>query len=774
MSSIISLYKYWKYIFFFILITISNFSYAFDSFTIEDIKINGITNVDKVCIIKALQVKAGDVFEEKDIKQSIKKIYDLGFFEQVSIDIDNNTIILNVEERPIIHSFVINGMSILSSKDFLKILEKYGLVVGNYFNKNLLEKSVNAMKECYELKSFYNTYIKYSINYSSANFIDIEFNVEESNISKIKSIKIIGNDILSEKQILQLFQSKSSNFFSWYSKSDYFLVGKIEYDIEQLISYYMDLGYLDFSIVKKQFNFSKDNNVDIVIVVKEGEKYKINDIKLRGDLNGLDELISELLKTRKDEYVSLSTINSIVVDIKEFLGNYGYAFAQVSPTTKIEHDTHTVDIIINIDCGKKIYINNINITGNRRTSDYVIRRAIKQYEASLYNFDNVNLSKKNIDRLGFFEEVNFSLNKHMDHADLADLEVEVIDKHTGLANFGMGYSASEGPIISASVSEDNIFGTGNDLSLDINASKIGKNMTISYHNPYLTNDAISGIFSAFYKINNPIKGSNKYEINSSGSSINIGFPITKDNRVFLGLSFEKNKICFHKNLPYIYNKFVNEYGNNTNSFIISTGWFKDTRNNNILPSSGSYSKFSVDVSTNDLQYVAIKCQSQYYIDFMDKYILSFNGAVDYGLSYGKKSYPTIKNLYAGGVGTVRGYIGSSIGPKHVITGDYLGGSVRIVANAQVYFPFPEMINNDKKINWFLFSDIGKIFSDKVKSNTYKNDNLLIDNNGYCYSTGAGLSWLSPLGLMQISYAIPLNISRPDDIQRLQFHVGSSF
>ncbi|MBW0454372.1 MAG: outer membrane protein assembly factor BamA [Candidatus Kinetoplastibacterium crithidii] len=774
MSSILSLHKYWKNIFFFILITISNFSYAFESFTIADIKINGITTIDHVCITKALQVKVGDIFEETDIKESIKNIYDLGFFEEVSIDIDNNTIILNVKERPIIRSIVIRGMSSLNSKDFFKVLEQYRLVVGNHFNKNLLEKSVNTMKEYYELKSFYNTSIKYSINNSSTNCVDIEFNVEEPKISKIKSIKIIGNNIFSEKEILQRFTSRSSNFFSWYSKSDYFLIGKIEYDIEKLISYYMDSGYLDFSILKKQFNFSKDNNVDIVIVVKEGKKYKINDIKLFGDLNGLDELISELVTIRKDEYFSLSMINNIAANIKEFLGNYGYAFAQVSPTTKIEHDGHTVSIIFNIDCGKKIYINNINIIGNKRTSDYVIRRAIKQYEASLYNFDDINRSKKNIDRLGFFEEVDFRLKKRMDHDDLVDLEVKVIDQHTGLANFGMGYSASEGPIISASVSEDNIFGTGNDLSLDINVSKVGKNMTASYHNPYLTKDAISSIFSAFYKINNPIEGSNKYEINSSGSSINIGFPISEDNRVFLGLSFEKNKICLHNNLPYLYKKFVNEYGDNTNSFIVSSGWFKDTRNNSVLPNSGSYSKLSLDVSTNDLQYFAIKCQRQYFTNFMDKYIFSFNGVIDYGVCYGKKPYPTIKNLYAGGIGTVRGYIGSSIGPKHTINGDYLGGSARIIANAQIYFPFPEIIN-DKKINWFLFSDVGKVFSEKeVKSNNYQNDSLFIDNNGYCYSAGIGLSWLSPLGLMQISYAMPLNISRPDDIQRLQFQIGNGF
>ncbi|AGF47615.1 outer membrane protein assembly factor BamA [Candidatus Kinetoplastidibacterium crithidiae] len=762
-----------KYIFF-IIITISNCSYAFDSFTVEDIKINGIATIDKVCITKALQVKVGDVFEEKNIKQSIKNIYDLGFFEQVSLDIDKNIIILNVEERPIIHSVIINGMSVLSSKDFLRVLEQYGLVAGNHFNKNLLKKSVDTIKELYELKSFYNTSIKYSINNLPTNCVDIEFNVEEPKISKIKSIKIIGNNIFSEEQILRLFTSTSSSLFSWYSKSNYFLIGKIEYDIEKLISYYMDLGYLDFSIINKQFNFSKDNNVDIVIVVKEGKKYKINDIKIFGDLNGLDEIISELVTIRKDEYFSLNSINYITSNIKELLGNYGYAFAQVAPTTKIEHDTDKVNIIFNINCGKKIYINNINIIGNRRTSDYVIRRVIKQYEASLYNFDNVNFSKKNIDRLGFFEKVDFRLKQRVDHDDLADLEVEVVDKHTGIANFGMGYSASEGPIISASVSEDNIFGTGNDLSLDVNASKIGKNMTISYHNPYVTKDAISSIFSAFYKINNPIENSNKYEINSSGSSINIGLPLSEYNKVFLGLSFEKNKIGLHNKLPYIYNTFVNEYGDNTNSFILSSGWFKDTRNNNILPSSGSYSKLSLDVSTNDLQYFAIKFQRQYYIHFMDKCIFSFNGAIDYGLSYGKRSYPTIKHLYAGGIGTVRGYIPSSIGPKHTITGDYLGGSARIIANAQVYFPFPELIN-DKKINWFLFSDVGKVFCEKkAKSNIYKNDSLFIDNNGYCYSAGIGVSWLSPLGLIQLSYAMPLNISRPDDIQRLQFQIGSGF
>ncbi|AGF46880.1 outer membrane protein [Candidatus Kinetoplastibacterium desouzaii TCC079E] len=771
---IINLFRKLRRIFFLFLISLSSYSYSFEPFVLKNIIINGNFYTHQDYIIKLLPIKFGDVFYENNIKESINKLYETGCFADIKILVSNDVVNINLKENPIINSLDIIGVKSFDSNYFFNLFDEYSLLTGEFLNKSTLDRVVREIKKHYSTKGLNNVYVDYHIKNISDNLVKIDFFVKEPKCSKIKSIEIIGNQNFSKKEILNLFQSTSSGPLTWYTKTDNFIHDKIDNDIDNLKTFYMNLGYMDFSVLSKQINFSKDNSsIYVYIFIKEGQKYKVNDIQLIGNLNGLDKEIRNLINIKTGDTFSLDKLNSISRNIKELLGNYGYAFADVSILTKKEKLDCLTNIIFKVDLGVKTYINKVRIIGNSRTRDIVIRREMKQLESSLYNYKDIKLSKDRIEKLGFFGNVDFKLQQFSNSEDLIDIDVSIIEKPTGIANLSFGYGSSEKSILSASISEDNIFGSGTDLSLQLNKSKAGNNIVISYHDPYFTKNAISNVLSSYYKSNNPVDNNGNYKLRSMGIGANFGLPISDINKVFLGSSFENNKIILYKKSSSIYHRFVNDYGNRTNAIIFNSGWSQDTRDSILTPSCGMYTKLLFDLSTYNLRYLNFSAQHQHYFK-IDNIVLALNGMFDYGFSYSNKKYPAIKNIYAGGIGTIRGYYPSSVGPKDLKTGEYLGGSVRMVANAQIYFPFPGG-SRDKSLRCFIFSDLGKVFSDKktIKHHN-KSYNNYVYNCGWRSSVGIGLSWQSPLGLMNISYGIPINNSKEDNIQKLQFQIGTGF
>jgi len=751
-------------------------AHAFDPFVVRDIRVEGIQRTDAGTVFGYLPVKVGEQFTEADATEAVRRLYGTGFFSDVQIQTDNDVVVVVVQERPTIASVTFNGMREFDSKAITKSLMQVGFGEGRIFDQSMLERAEFELKEQYLGKGKYGVEVTSTVTPLPRNRVGVSFDVFEGEVAKIRQISIVGNEAFSEGDLLDLFDLTTPGWLTWYTNTDKYSREKLEGDIERLRSFYLDQGYLEFSVEPPQVTISPDRkDIYITVTVHEGKPYKVRSVKLAGNLLGLDKEINNLVQTKEGEVFSAAKANDSAKAITDYLGELGYAFANVNPNPTLDRDKHEADVTFYVDPSRRVYVRRIQIGGNTRTRDAVVRREMRQEEAAWYDSGDLKISRDRIDRLGYFSEVNVATEPVPGSPDQVDVNVDVKEKPTGMINLGVGYGSSEKAILSAGISEDNVFGSGTNLTLQFNTSKTNRAAVLSHTDPYFTKDGISRTTSAYYRVTEPWDNNDgDYRVKAMGLGMNFGVPISEYDRIFLGGTFERNQIDLYDDSPQAYRDFVDQYGDSTNAFILNAGWSKDTRDSALAPTKGSYTRLKGDFSTMDLKYYLLSAQQQYYIPLGRSYTLALNGMVDWGRSYGSLDYPVIKNVYAGGIGTVRGYDGASLGPRDTRTGDYLGGSRRIVANAQLYLPFPGA-SKDRTLRWFLFADAGQVAAGSGMSCTAgEPGNEVEDPCGWRYSAGVGLSWQSPLGPLQRSYARPLNAKSGDDRQSFQFQIGTGF
>jgi outer membrane protein insertion porin family len=759
---------------------VPSFASAFSPFVVRDIQVNGIQRVDAGTIFSYLPVKVGEEFTEAQASEAIQRLYATGFFSDVKIDTTNNVLVVSVQERPTIASVSFNGMHEFDSKAIIKSLGAVGFGQGRVFDRSMLERAEFELKQQYLSKGKYGVEISPIITPLPRNRVGVSFDIFEGDLAKIKEIKIVGNKAFSQSTLLGEMELTDSGMMTWYTGTDKYSREKLEGDIERIRSYYLDRGYLEYAAEPPQVTISPDReDIFVTLTIHEGEPYKLRSVKLAGDLLGLEDKIQPLVAIKTGETFSAAKSSATVKAVTEYLGSLGYAFANVNPNPVLDRDAHEADLTFYVDPGRRVYVRRIQIGGNTRTRDEVIRREMRQQEAAWYDSSSIKSSRDRVDRLGYFNDVNVQTTPVAGSPDQVDLNVDVKEKPTGLINLGVGYGSTDKLILSAGISQDNIFGSGNTLSLQVNTSKTNRAAIISHTDPYWTKDGISKTTSLYYRRTTPYDNSNSYgdyRVTALGGGLNFGVPISEFDRVFAGVSFEHNKLSQLSELytPIAYQNFVSEYGEATNSVIFNVGWSKDTRDSAIAPTKGSYTRLSGDISTMDLRYYMLSAQQQYYLPLGKAYTLAFNGMADYGRTYGGKTFPVIKNVYGGGIGSVRGYEGASLGGRDELTNDYLGGSRRIVGNIQLYLPFPGA-TRDRTLRWFLFTDAGQVTTTGGGSCGFGSPgNRAEDPCGWKYSAGVGLSWESPLGPLQLSYGRALNAKEGDDKQAFQFQIGTGF
>ncbi len=752
---------------------------AFSPFVVRDIQVNGIQRVDAGTVFSYLPVKVGEQFTEAQASEAIQRLYATGFFSDVKIDTVNNVLVVSVKERPTIASVTFNGMHEFDPAAITKSLGQVGFGQGRVFDRSMLERAEFELKQQYLSKGKYGVEINPIITPLPRNRVGVSFDVFEGDLAKIKQINIVGNETFSEGTLLGEMELTDSGMMTWYTGTDKYSREKLEGDIERIRSFYLDRGYLEYSSEPPQVSISPDRqDIFVTLTIHEGQPYTVRSVKLAGDLLGLDANIQPLLQVKEGEKFSATKTNATVKAITEYLGSLGYAFANVNPNPVLDRENHEADLTFYVDPGRRVYVRRIEIGGNTRTRDEVIRREMRQQEAAWYDSSSIKSSRDRVDRLGYFNDVNVRTTPVAGSSDQVDVNVDVKEKPTGLINLGVGYGSTDKVILSAGISQDNIFGSGNTLSLQVNTSKTNRAAIISHTDPYWTRDGISKTTSLYYRRTTPYDSNNAYgdyEVTAIGGGLNFGVPISEYDRIFTGVSFEHNKLGKLNALytPQAYQDFVAEYGDSTNSLIFNLGWSKDTRDSAIAPTRGSYTRLSGDISTGDLRYYMLSAQQQYYLPLGKAYTLAFNGLADYGKSFGGKSFPVIKNIYGGGIGSVRGYEGASLGGRDTLTNDYLGGSRRVVGNIQLYLPFPGA-TRDRTLRWFLFTDAGQVTTTGASSCAHGIGNGAEDPCGWKYSAGVGLSWQSPLGPLQLSYGRALNAKPGDDKQAFQFQIGTGF
>jgi outer membrane protein insertion porin family len=745
---------------------------------VRDIRVDGIQRVDAGTIFSYLPVKVGEKFTEAQASEAIQRLYATGFFSDVKIDTSNDVLLVSVKERPTIASVSFNGMREFDATALNKSLTGVGFGAGRVFDQAMLERAEFELKQQYLSKGKYGVEITPIITPLPRNRVGVSFDIFEGDLAKISQINFIGNKAFSQSKLLDELELTTSGMMTWYTGTDKYSREKLEGDIERIRSFYLDRGYLEYAAEPPQVSISPDRkSIFITLTLHEGEPYKLRNVKLAGDLLGLEEKIQPLVRVKAGETFSAAKTNETVKAITEYLGDLGYAFANVNPNPVLDRENHEADLTFYVDPGRRVYVRRIQIGGNTRTRDEVIRREMRQQEAAWYDASSIKTSRDRVDRLGYFENVNVHTTPVAGSADQIDVNVDVKEKPTGLINLGIGYGTTDKVILSAGISQDNIFGSGNSLSLQLNTSKTNRAAVIAHTDPYWTKDGISKTTSLYYRRTTPydIKddaNSGDFRVTALGAGLNFGVPISEFDRVFAGVSYERNSIDLF-NAPKAYEDFVDEYGRTTNAAIFNLGWSKDTRDNALAPRKGSYTRLATDISTIDLKYYMLSAQQQYYLPLGRSYTLAFNGTVDWGKSYGGTTFPVIKNLHAGGIGSVRGYDGASLGPRDTKTGDYLGGSRRIVGNVQLFLPFPGA-SRDRSLRWFVFGDVGQVANTAGGCAAGRAGSLVEDPCGWRYSAGLGLSWESPMGPLQLSFGRALNAKEGDDKQQFQFQIGTGF
>ncbi len=753
--------------------------HAFTPFVVQDIQVNGIQRIDPGAVFGFLPVKVGETFDESKASEAVQRLYSSGYFNDVKIDVENNVLVITVQERPTIASITFNGMREFNDANILQALAQVGFTEGRVFDRSMLERAEFELKQQYLAKGKYGVEVSAIITPLPRNRIGISFDVFEGDLAKIKEINIVGNEQIKTGTLLDQMQLTTSGMMTWYTGTNKYAREKLEGDIERIRSYYLDRGYLEVQIEPPQVSISPDRqDIFITLTIDEGQQYTLTEVKLAGDLLGLEDQLEPLVKIKAGEVFSAEKTNQTITSISGYLGSLGYAFANVNPNPVLNRENNTAELTFYVDPGRRVYVRRIEVGGNVRTRDEVVRREMRQQEAAWYDADSISASRDRIDRLGYFNDVNVTTEPVPGAIDQVDVVVDVKEKPTGVINLGVGYGSTDKVMLSGGISQDNIFGSGNSLSLQVNTSESNRTAILAHTDPYWTRDGISKTTSLYYRRTTPYDNSysdGDYEVTAIGAGLNFGVPISENDRIYMGASYEFNRLDRLNELrtPLAYQNFVKEFGKSSHAVIFNLGWEKDTRDSALVPTRGSYTRLSGDFSTLDLRYYMLSAQQQYYLPLGTDYTLALNGIVDWGRSYGDRSYPVIKNVYAGGIGTVRGYEGASLGSRDTLTGDFLGGSRRIVGNVQLYLPVPGA-SRDRTLRWFVFGDVGRVDNTSGGCAAGRPGEIVDDACGWRYSAGLGFSWQSPIGPLEISYGRALNSKPGDDKQAFQFQIGAGF
>ncbi|MHB9117056.1 MAG: outer membrane protein assembly factor BamA [Burkholderiales bacterium] len=738
---------------------------AMEPFVVKDIRVEGIQRTEAGTVFSYLPVKVGDTMNDEKAAQAIKALFATGFFKDVRLEVENNVLLVTVQERPAISQIDFVGLKEFDKDKLKEGLKQVGLAESRIFDKSLLDRAEQELKRQYFSHGKYAVSITTTVTPLERNRVAIRFDIAEGEVAKIRKINIVGNKAYKESELLDQFVLSSPGWLSWWTKNDQYSKQKLAADLENLRSFYLDRGYLEFDINSTQISITPDKtDIYITINLTEGSRYTISDIKVAGETLIPEAELRSLIKLKVGDVFSRKKLTESNKLIGDRLGNDGYAFANVNAVPELDKEKHLAAFTFLIDPGRRVYVRRINMTGNARTKDEVLRRESRQMEGGWYSTEKIKRTRERLDRLGYFSDVNVETPAVPGSTDQVDVNLNVTEKPTGNVMVGAGFSSSEGIIASGSVSQNNWLGTGKQLSVQLNTSKINTVYALSYTDPYYTVDGVSRGFDFYKRKTNAtqLTAIGSYESNSLGGGIRFGVPLNEQDAINFGLNVDDTQLTVTTDSPQRYQDYVAAFGNRNNSVAATLGWARDSRDSLLYPTKGQLHRLSGELALpiGDLKYYKASYQYQMFHPIVNDFVLMLNGELGVAKGYGGKDLPFFKNFYAGGVSSVRGYDTGSIGPKD-INGLALGGTRRVVGNAEILFPFPG-VKHDKSLRASVFFDGGAIYDQSGSG------------DGFRYSTGLAINWSSPFGPLKFSFAKPLNSKEGDKLQRFQFQFGSVF
>ena len=741
-------------------------AWAVEPFKLKDIRVEGLQRVESGTVFASLPFRIGDFYNDESGAAAIRALFALGLFKDVRLDTQGDVLVVIVEERPSISEIQWVGLKEFDKDALTKSLKEVGLSEGRPFDKALADRAEQELKRQYITRSLYGAEVQTTVTPVDRNRVNLTFTVTEGGPSKIKEIRINGNQSFSERTLKDQLNLDIGGWLSWYTKSDRYSRSKLNADLEILRSFYLARGFLEFRVDSTQVAISPDKqDISIVVNVTEGDRFVVSNVKLEGNYLGKEDEFKAIVKIGIGQPFNAETVAETTKAFSDYFGKFGYAFARIDARPEIDRLNNRVSLVLVAEPSRRAYVRRINVTGNNRTRDEVIRREFRQLESAWYDGDKIKLSRDRVDRLGFFTEVNIETQEVPATNDQVDLIISVVEKPTGSVSAGAGFSSTEKVAFNFGIRQENAFGSGNYLATEINTSRFNRTIVISTTDPYFTEDGVSRTIDLFHRTSRPYLGDlNAYSLVSSGAGMRFGVPFSEVDRVFFGANLEQTSIRPGTNLPNAYVEYMQQFGYTSTSLPLTIGWARDGRDSALVPSKGILQRFNSDLSlAGDSRYIRTNYQIQHYTPLTKKFTLALNADIGYGQGLSNRPYPLFKNYFVGGLGSVRGFQQSSLGPSNSANTLFLGGARKVVFNAEVLAPFPGA-GNDRTLRLFAFADAGRAFAESQK----------ISLTDLRSSVGIGLSWLSPMGPLRFSYAFPVKSQDTDKIQRLQFQIGTSF
>jgi outer membrane protein insertion porin family len=750
-----------------------------DEFTVSDIEVEGLQRVSAGTVFSAFPVSIGEPVDQLELAAAIKDLFRTGLFTDIEASRDKGVLILTVTERPSITSIEIEGNKNIETPMLMDALSSAGLQEGQVFRRATLERLELEILRSYIGQGRYNARVEAKAETLPRNRVAISLEINEGEVAAIRHLNIVGNEAFDDETLLDLFELRTTSFWNSLTNADKYARERLSGDLESMRSFYLDRGYIDFTVESRQVSISPDKKqVFIAISLNEGPEYTVSDINLRGELIVDESDLRELIFMEEGDVFSQSRVTAISELLSRRLGREGYAFATVNGVPETG-DNDTAAVTFFVEPGKRAYVRRINFDGNVSTRDEVLRQEMTQMEGGVASTDRIEHSKTRLERLGFFETVDVETVPVPGADDLVDVNYSVTEQATGSLSASVGFSQASGVILGANVSENNFFGSGKRVSFGVNVSDSIKSANFSYQNPYYTVDGVSRGFSVFARETDfEEQDITSYLLDEYGGRLSFGYPIDNVTRLNFGVGYTLSSVKAGVFTSLDVKEFIKEEGNDFNNYFLFGSWRRSTLNRGVLPTAGYSVSLSTDIAVpgSDLSFYKVSQTNDFYqpLNNAGSWIFRARSEVSYGDGYdGRDVMPFYEHFFAGGYGSVRGYRANSLGPKarpDRAAGDFtdpdpFGGNFLTEASLELIFPTP-FAGDSRSMRTAFFLDAGQVFdNDREFSWTLEDVRT---------SAGIGFQWITAVGPLAFSVARPLNDISGDDTQVFQFSLGQTF
>jgi outer membrane protein insertion porin family len=779
-------------------------AYAQDAskeFTVGDIRVEGLQRISEGTVYNYLPVNIGDRLDTQRVQEALRALYRTGFFQDVELRRDSNTLVVVVRERPSIESFEIKGNKDIKTEDLQKSLRNVGLASGKTFDRSVLAEVTQYLTDQYYSRGKYAVRIDTHVEEQPGNTVRITIDIAEGKRARIRQINVVGNTRFDDDELRGEFELSTPNWLSWYRQDDRYARESLQGDLEKLRSYYMDRGYANFQIQSAQVAIAPEkDDIFITVNISEGEVFKVSEVKLAGNMVVPEPQLKRLLLVQPGQTFNNKLVSQTQELLSYRLGEDGYAFAKIDPVPTANNDTREVSLTFFIEPGNRVYVRHVNFLGTSSIDDEVLRREMRQLEGGWLSNSAVERSKERLQRLPYVEKVDYETTPVPGSPDLVDVDYTIKEGLPGQFGGGIGYSESQSFILNGSFVHSNFMGTGQRVAAEINAGKYSKVYSISHTDPYRTVDGVSRTISLTYRdITQFVSASSEFSTETMTAGLDYGYPITEYQAVRIGLSAQKAELLTSPTgsaiqaVAWVQNNGepfeveqpgVNFFGTNYTTFELGLGWSYDTRNRALFADRGMRHQVNLAYSVpgGDVEYWILNYNYLQFVPLFGPFTLALVGEFAYGEDIGETtSLPPYRQFFAGGPESVRGYKESRLGPKDNFGNPY-GGNMKVVGRGELLLPMPEKWRSTARAS--VFYDIGNVFS-TGHVQFFGVDRRTPVDYGFEYdklkhSAGVSVQWLSPMGIFRFSYAFPLNayggdrVLFKDEVEKFQFSVGQAF